>query len=179
MRSQHSRNNYYNLRSGITIYPAQDKAIAEVLAELRQKLPAHFLLLTDVTGQVISARGDQNQIDLVVLGSLVAGDLAASQEIARLTGEYQDYQMVLREGQKTHTFIIEAGHHLALLVQVSNEVPLGWARMLIQKVARHLADIIALPPEEEVTDQAPPDLGVDQEDLPDLFDEALAEMWQE
>jgi predicted regulator of Ras-like GTPase activity (Roadblock/LC7/MglB family) len=166
------------LRSGLAIYPAQQETIDQTLTELVQKLPAHFLLLADVTGQVVSTRGEQRQIDLVGLASLVAGDLAASQEIARLTGQYQDYQMVLREGAKTHTFIIEAGHYLALLVQVSNEVPLGWARMLIQKTAQQLAEIIANPPEQEIEEEQF-DLGLDQDNLPDLFGDALDEMWKE
>lgn len=166
----------YILRSGITIYPEQDKAISRLINDLAHKLPAQFILLTDVTGQVISARGEQNDIDLVSLGSLIAGDLAASREIARFTGQYQDYQTVLREGAQTHLFIIEAGHHLAFLVQVSNEVPLGWARMLSQNTARQLAEVMAHPPAEE---ESHFDLDLGQDDLPDLFSEALNEMWKE
>ncbi len=178
MRNQQPQQDLrYNLRSGLTIFPAQQENIEQALTEAARKLPAHLLMLVDVTGQLISAKGEQSQINLVALGSLVAGDLAASQEIARLTGQYQDYQMVLREGQQTHTFILEAGHHLALLVQVSNDVPLGWARVLIQKVAHQLADIIANPPLEDEEQQF--DLNLDQADLPDLFSNALDEMWKE
>jgi predicted regulator of Ras-like GTPase activity (Roadblock/LC7/MglB family) len=144
------------------------------------KIPARFLLLTDVTGQIITVRGEQEKINLVALGSLVAGDLAASQEIARLTGEFQDYQMVLREGQTMHSFIVEAGLYLALLVQVSNDVPLGWARMLIQQAAPQLAEVLDSPAEEarhQPGQQALPEM--EQEDLSDLFDDALDELWSE
>ncbi|MFQ5611069.1 MAG: roadblock/LC7 domain-containing protein [Anaerolineae bacterium] len=165
----------YNLRSGLVLYPAQQKAVEDLLTELAQNAPAPFILLADVTGQVISTRGGQNSTNAVALGSLVAGDLAASHEIARLTSQYQDNQMVLREGQSTHTFICEAGHHLALLVQISTETPLGWARMVIQKAARQLAEITAAPP--------PQDLAVEtlpvEENLPDLFSDALDDLWQE
>lgn len=167
----------YSLRSGLTIFPSQQEALDQVLTELAQKLPARFLLLADVTGQIISVRGEQHQIDIVALGSLVAGDLAASQEIARLTGQYESQQMVLREGQNVHTFITEAGHHLALFAQVSNDTPLGWARMLIKKVAGQLADIAATPPKTDETQQL--NLELDQAELPDLFSDALDEMWQE
>lgn len=123
MKFQSKGGGQYSLRSGLTIYPSQDKLISQTLVELKQKLPAHLIVLVDVTGQVVSAQGEQQNVDLVSLGSLIAGDLAASQEIARLTGQYQDNQMVLREGQNFHTFIIEAGMHLALLVQVPDSVP--------------------------------------------------------
>jgi predicted regulator of Ras-like GTPase activity (Roadblock/LC7/MglB family) len=165
----------YNLRSGITLFPSHDKVIDLVLTDLVHAIPAHFVLLTDVTGQIISARGERDHANLVALASLAAGDLAASQEIARLTGEYQHYQMILREGQKTHTFILGAGSYLVLLVQVLSNVPLGWARMLIQEAARRLADIVVMTPEEiERSDPA-----LSQEDLPDLFGSALEDLWSE
>ncbi len=181
MPKRQPKKGYQSLRSGLVIYPAQQTQIDTTIEELLRGLPAHFILLADVTGQVLSVRGKQANIDPVALGSLVAGDLAASQEIARLTGEYQDYQMVLREGQSMHTFILEAGHYLALLVQVANQVPLGWARMITLKAARQLADIVAeAPSEAEEKAQAEQlDPVLNQEELPDLFGDALDDLWLE
>lgn len=171
----------YNLRSGLILYPVQQEAIEKLLTELAQQTPAHFVLLVDVTGQIVSSRGEQQSINLVGLGSLVAGDLAASHEIARLTGQYEDFQMVLREGQTIHTFICEAGHHLALMVQISTEVPLGWARMAINKAARRLTEIVTTPPPEgtqkkEITGNLS---ALKQEGLSDLFSDALDDLWVE
>ncbi len=163
----------YELRSGITIFPSHDKAIDQVISTLSLKIPARFILLTTVTGQVITAAGDRGQVDLVALGSLIAGDLAASQEIARITGEYHDYQTILREGENTHAFISEVGQRLILFVQIPNDVPLGWARLLIQEAARKLEEVLNTQPEalESL------DLGSEQEKLPDLFSSALDELW--
>lgn len=175
----HPNQGHYTLRSGTTIYPSQSQEIDQVLIELLQRLPAHFLLLTDITGQIVAVRGEQDNIDLVALGSLVAGDLAASQEIARLTGEFQDYQMILREGQSMHSFIVEAGLHLALMVQISNEVPLGWARMLIQNGARQLAEILSKKADESEHQETDSIAELSQDELPDLFSDALDELWSE
>ncbi len=168
----------YQLRSGVAISPAQDKEFHRLLNELLPKIPARFILLVDIAGQIVLAKGDHNQINLVMLGSLVAGDLAASQEIARLTGEYQDYQIILREGENSHMFISEAGHYLALLVQVDNDVPLGWARMLIRQTAQQLADVmvtaVAVPEEFKLSLYEE-----DEGDLSDLFSDALDDMWTE
>jgi predicted regulator of Ras-like GTPase activity (Roadblock/LC7/MglB family) len=181
MTNQQFNEGCYTLRSGITIYPSQNRAISQALANLTHKAPARFILLADVTGQIVSTRGEQSDIDLVALGSLMAGDLAASQEIARLTGEYQDYQMILREGTQMHTFISEAGHHLALLVQVSNEVPLGWARVIIRRASQEIEDIVANPPQEakqsNIEEQLDPILIEDE--LADLFSDALDDLWSE
>lgn len=166
----------YNLRSGLVILPTQQEAIDQVLSELAQRVPAQFLLLSDVTGQVVSVRGESGQKDLVSIGSLVAGDLAASQEIARLTGQYQEDQLILREGGLTHTYIIAAGDYLALLAQASNEVPLGWTRMLVKKTAKLLTEITATSLEREA---GPEEIVFAGENLADLFSDALDEIWQE
>lgn len=172
-----SNEGYYNLRSGLTIFSSQQETINQLLTELVQKLPAHFILLTDVTGQIVSTRGEQNQINLVALGSLVAGDLAASQEIARLTGAYQEDQLILRQGPKIHTLTIAAGHHLALFAQVPGETPLGWARLLVQKAAQRLVEIVSVAQPDQ--QEAQFELELAEENLSDLFNDALDALWQE
>lgn len=172
-----SKNSFFTLRCGLTIFPEHQKTIEQWLTQLVQKTPARFVMLTDVSGQLISARGDQGRANLVALGSLIAGDLAASQEVARLLGEYQDYQMVLREGHTSHTLILEAGRHLVLFAQISSDVPLGWARMLIQDAARNLADLFETIPQPPEASQ--PESIFDEENLPDLFKNALDELWVE
>lgn len=179
MTYKQGNQNYY-LRTGLVLYPSQQEAIEKILTKLMQQVPAHFILLTDVTGQVVSSRGDQDNTDLVALGSLVAGDLAASHEIARQTHQYQADQMVFREGQNINTFTCEAGFHLALLVQASTEVPMGWARMTIRKASKTLTQITTDPPAEQAQSQAEsPEVMLYQEDLPDLISDALDDLWLE
>lgn len=170
--------NHY-LRSGLVLHPDQQKAIDKVLMNLGQQISTHFLLLVDVSGQVITSYGEQSQVDLTALGSLVAGDLAASHEIARLTSQYQPDQLILREGQTTHTFTCEAGYHLALLIQVSNETPLGWARIVIRKSAHELAKIAENPTTPNTAQTAATELPELEKDLSDLFDDALDDLWTE
>ncbi len=165
------------LRGRVVIFAEQDRAIEEVLAELVTEIPAHLVLLTDTGGQLVSLRGDRTNVDPVALGALVAGELAASQEIGRLTGEYQDYQLIIREGQQANLFIAEAGPYLVMLVKVPHGVPLGWARMLILRAARRLAEIVTQPPPEAEPEQA---LAPEEEsDLAELIGDALDELWTE
>jgi len=163
-----------NLPSGITLYPSQDKAIDRILNDLMQKSPAEFILLAEASGQILAALGERTTADLVALSSLVVGDLAASQEIARLTGQYQNYQLILREGPQTNTFIAEAGAHMVLFVRVSREVPLGWARLLIHETSRQLADIVSAVPE----DVGKLDLGLSEETLSTLVDDGFDSIWK-
>ncbi len=177
---QRGTNHNHYLRSGLTLYPTQQKAIEKLLTDLAQQIPASFILLADASGQVISTRGEWDKIDLVALGALVVGDLAASHEIARLTRQYQADQMIFREGQNTHTLTCEAGYHLALLVQSSTGTPLGWARMVIREAANRLAEIAATPPpEQKQIVSVSSELALQKEELPDLFSDALDDLWLE
>lgn len=162
-----------NLRTGIAIYPSHDKAIERVLSEFMKRCPAKFALLADSTGLFISTQGERVGTDLVALASLIAADLAANKEMAAVTGNSQSYQSILREGNEINTFISEAGRYLVLFIEVSTEVPLGWARLLIREVSRQLADIVTTPAEE----LEKLDLGLGDKNLSDLAGDALSSMW--
>lgn len=178
MRDTHLTQESYQLRCGVAVHTEQHTAFEQLLTEALNQIPANFVFLADVAGQIVMAKGDHEQVNLVMLGSLVAGDLAASQEIARLTGQFQDYQIVLREGANVNTFIIEAGQYLVLLVQVDHDVPLGWARMVVKRIGQSLGQVME-GAETAVTEQ--PSFTFDDSDseLSDLFGEALDDLWGE
>lgn len=163
-------------RSGLILSKDQCGKIEKKLRSLLDMVPAKFVILVDTSGQLVTIIGDHNGVDPSVLGSLIAADLAASQEIARLTGSLQDFQMVMREGEKNHIAICEAGKDLLFLVLFSKVVPLGWARKLIQRCAQEVGAISAMPP--SPADESP-DKDEEKGDLPDLFNTALDEIWKD
>lgn len=165
------------LRCGLILYPSQDQAIDKVLTSLMEKIPAQYILLADSSGQVISVIGKREQGDPVALGALVASDMAASQEMAQITGETQSFQMVLREGPQVNTWIINAGPHLDLMFKVSASVPLGWTRIVIRRAAELIAKIADTPVEEEETD-AEEGMEIDAIDFSDQIDKSLEELWR-
>ncbi len=165
----------YDIRTGITISAAQAAEIDRVLDDLIQRVPARFVLLTEASGLVVSFCGERGNMDLVALASLAASDLAASQTIARLTGEYEHCQLVLRQGQQNNTILSEVGRHLVLLVQTPRQVPLGWARMLVIEAARQLEAILKAPP--EPADEATSAPQLEQGGLGDLFGQAFENLW--
>ncbi len=162
-----------DLPSRVTVFPSQDRAMDQVLEELLSHCPAEYILVAEVSGQVFSVKGKRELTDPVVLASLVAGDMAASQEIARVTGQYQHFQFSLREGVAANTFIAEAGSHLILFVQVAKDVPLGWARMLITEASRRLEEVMSSAPDD--IEDVSVDLG--KEGLANWLDDALGSLW--
>ena len=163
------------LRCGYILYPEQDQAIDKVLSSLIEKIPAQYILLVDSSGQVIFVNGKYEQTDPVAMGALVASDMAATQEMARLTGENQSYQMILREGPLVNTWLINAGPDFVLMFMVAASVPLGWARLIIRRTADLIARIVKTSPE---NNSPLPGFEIDQDNYMDQIDKSLDELWK-
>ncbi len=162
-----------DLPSRVTVFPSQDRAMDQILEDLLGRCPAEYILVAEASGQVFSVKGKREVANPVVLASLIAGDMAASQEIARVTGQYQHFQFSLREGIAANTFLAEAGTHLILFVQVAKDVPLGWARMLIAEASHRLEDVMSSTPDD--ARDVCIDLGKDG--MADWLDDALGSLW--
>lgn len=161
------------LRNGITIVSLQEDAIKKLAVELQEKLQTLFIMVVDTAGQTIYASEPLTSNKSNALGSLLAGDLSASQELARVTGQYDLSQLIIREGVESTLFISEAGKELLLLAIVPGQVPLGWARILIKETARQIGEIIHTP----VSDLDLLSLGLDDEKLTDIYEESLNNIW--
>ncbi len=125
--------------------PSQSQTIDKVLSNLVKMIPAQYILLADNSGHTLSISGKLDQADPIALGALVAGDMAASQEMARMIGKSQNQNMILREGSDVNTWIVNAGSNLVLMLIISADVPLGWTRLMIHRGIRLIADIADAP----------------------------------
>jgi predicted regulator of Ras-like GTPase activity (Roadblock/LC7/MglB family) len=175
LNSYQPSENKVTLHAGVSIFPSQAKAMDRVVSELAERSLTAFVLVTDVSGQLVTSKGDSDKRHLLALAALVAEDLAAGQEIGRITGEYKSCQLALREGEKFNTFIAEAGLFLVVFILLAREVPLGWARMLIQEAARHIAEIISTP-SDEISNLK---IGLDDENLQNIIGDAFDTHLQE
>jgi predicted regulator of Ras-like GTPase activity (Roadblock/LC7/MglB family) len=160
---------------GLSLSPSQDQLINRILSDLLEKCPAQLILLAELSGQIVSVQGETGKTDLVALGALVAGDLAASQEIARLTGQYQHAQLIFREGPETTSFITEVGDRMVLYMRIHKEVPMGWARLIILEANRKLAEVVSMP----AVDVEKLDLQLSDEKLDTLIGDGLDSIWHD
>jgi predicted regulator of Ras-like GTPase activity (Roadblock/LC7/MglB family) len=139
MTLPNGRNELDYLPNRLSITAKQQRTIQVLGDKLKKEAPAELVFIADRNGQVVASSGDFDRDRLGELGALLAGDLAANAEIARLIGSKQENQLILRENEGEHSFISEAGDYLILFVLTSSDVPLGWARLLIQQVGKELA----------------------------------------
>ncbi len=156
----------------VSVTPAQQSAIEEIAAHLKTQTPARFILVADRNGHVLVFSGEGlPDTGMAELAALLAGDLAASQEIARLTGAFQQQQLILREGEKQNTFLCEAGSDLVLFMQTDAELPLGWARLLALEAGGKLAAMQLRPDQDEVA------MKLDRDGLKKNLDQAIDGLW--
>ncbi|MEW5941531.1 MAG: roadblock/LC7 domain-containing protein, partial [Chloroflexota bacterium] len=165
----------FRYRSGLTIYPSQARDIEKALDNLFEKTVAQSLLLADTSGELIATRGEINNHHRAVLSSLVASDLAASREISHLTGEYDDFQLILREGKDSHIFIAGAGPTLVLFAQIASKTPLGWARLALKQTAQRLHQIVLSDPDEKNN----PVVSLSREEIANQIGVSLDSIWKE
>ncbi len=158
---------------GVVLYPQQERAIHAVLEEITAKAAASLVLVTTHTGHFVASNGGRPGMDIAALGSLIAADLAASQQIARLIDENEAYQMVLREGDRINMFVSEAGPVLVLLVVVASAEPVGWVRILVREGSRKLAAIA----QASLEPIAEPEHATPEGELADLIGNALDKLW--
>jgi predicted regulator of Ras-like GTPase activity (Roadblock/LC7/MglB family) len=163
------------LQNGLTLYPAHDQAIDAILNELEKLCKTKLIILTDTSGQLISMHGNRQEADVISLGTLAAGDLAASQEIARLTGELDKSQMIIREGTSVFTFITAIEKEMVLFVQTWRETPPGWSRLLILSAARKIEQVIKT----SFKKVADLDLEINKPELMEKISSTLDSMWSE
>jgi hypothetical protein len=161
-----------NFRTGLILTSQQIQKMQQELDYLLERIPAKLAILVDISGQLVTLSGEMIQYDFAALGSLIAGELAASQETARILGDAQDFRLILREGDRTNLVIAQSGQFLTFMVLYTKEVPIGWARKLIQQTATKLLEISLLEPSRDdktINNEIP-------NNFPDLFNDALDDL---
>jgi len=167
--------NPMRLTGGMSIIPSQEDLIDTILSSQLEKSQARLILLIDTSGQVISFHGERGNIDLVALGALTASDLAASEELARISNQYQENQMVIRQGSKMNTIVYDVNHNLILLYIVPATVPLGWVCYLVRESSSHIKE--ALSKIQHYSDDKL--LESKQDNLNELISNALDQVWKD
>lgn len=163
------------LRGGISIVPSQEEQIDKILLNQIDKAHGRLAVLLDTNGQVLSFQGDRGNIDVIALGALIAGDMAASQEIAKISNIYQENQMVIRQGSKMNTIIYEVDRNLLLLLLVPVSVPLGWVCHLVRETAGQIKHTVTDTHYAEST----PVFSSSEMKMDDLVSDALDKVWKD
>lgn len=112
-----------------------------VLDRLRQDANAKLVFLLDKNGQQIALSGDLDGIDPTSLASLTAGNVAATDGLAKLLGE-KEFSVLFHEGEHDHLHINAVAGRAILLVMFDLRSSLGLVRLRAKKATVDLVTVI-------------------------------------
>ncbi|MGA1845578.1 roadblock/LC7 domain-containing protein [Deferribacter abyssi] len=112
------------------------------LNRLKDESNAKAVFLLDKNGQIISSSKDTEGYDKTSLGALIAGNVAATDGLAKLLGE-KEFSILFHEGENEHIHINLINQKFILVVIFDESTSLGLVRLRVKKTINNLTQIIS------------------------------------
>jgi predicted regulator of Ras-like GTPase activity (Roadblock/LC7/MglB family) len=123
----------------MVMYEPEFQEIQAICERLHRETNAKAVLLIDRNGQAISESGETQQIDVVSMCSLTAGNVAATSAIAELLAE-PEFSSQYHEGKTTHVHL-SLHERLILVVLFDQRSSLGVVRLRVKRAQDDLRRI--------------------------------------
>jgi predicted regulator of Ras-like GTPase activity (Roadblock/LC7/MglB family) len=127
--------------SDLVLHEEEYQKIREVITRLRSECNAKVVFLVDKNGQQIAASGELDSIDTTALASLAAGNVAATDSLARLIGE-KEFSILFHEGERDNLHISVVAGRVILVVIFDERSSLGLVRLRVKKGSAELGTIL-------------------------------------
>jgi predicted regulator of Ras-like GTPase activity (Roadblock/LC7/MglB family) len=124
----------------LVLYDEEFQKIKEALSRLRTDANANVVFLVDKNGQQIAASGDVTSLDTTSLASLTAGNVAATDGLARLIGE-KEFSILFHEGEKDNIHISIVAQRVILVVIFDERSSLGLVRLRVRRATAELEKV--------------------------------------
>jgi predicted regulator of Ras-like GTPase activity (Roadblock/LC7/MglB family) len=161
----------------LVLYDEEFSRIKDSLNRLASDANANVVFLVDKNGQQIAAVGDLQSLDTTSLASLTAGNVAATDGLARLIGE-KEFSILFHEGEKDNIHISIVAQRVILVVIFDERTSLGLVRLRVRRAMAELEKIfeeIALKAEKDkqilAADFDSPFAEITDDDIDRLFSE--------
>ena len=127
--------------SDLVLLEADHTRFASVLERLRKDANAKVVFLIDKNGQQLAHAGDVSGLDPTSLASLTAGNVAATDGLAKLLGE-REFSILFHEGEHDNLHISIVAGKAILVVLFDEHSSLGLVRLRVKKATGELATIV-------------------------------------
>ncbi len=122
------------------LYEEEYQRIKSIIAKLRTDSNAKLVFLVDKNGQQIAAQGELENFDATSLASLTAGNVAATDGLAKLIGE-REFSILFHEGERDNIHISIVAQRVILVVIFDSRSSLGLVRLRVKKSSAELTDV--------------------------------------
>ena len=129
------------MSTGLVMREEEYGRIKVVITQLRSDANAKLVFLVDKNGQQIASHGEMD-VDATSLASLTAGNVAATDGLARLLGE-KEFSILFHEGERDNLHISVVGGRVILVVVFDERSSLGLVRLRVKKASSELLDIFS------------------------------------
>ncbi|HUM01418.1 MAG TPA: roadblock/LC7 domain-containing protein [Thermoanaerobaculia bacterium] len=126
--------------SDFILFDEEFRQIKDVIARLKADAQAKVVFIVDKNGQQIAAQGDMESLDTTSLASLTAGNVAATDGLARLIGE-REFPVLFHEGERDNVYISVVSQRVILVVIFDERSSLGLVRLRVRKANAELERI--------------------------------------
>src|SRR5216684_3652886 len=121
----------------LVMYEEEYQQIKDTLHRLQVDSNAKIVFLVDKNGQQIANQGDMAGVDATSLASLTAGNVAATDGLAKLIGE-KEFSILFHEGEKDNIHISIVAQRVILVVIFDERSSLGLVRLRVKKASEEL-----------------------------------------
>ena len=129
------------MNNTLVMYEEEFVVIKQLLNTLRMDASAKIVFLVDKNGQQIADAGEVDLVDTTSLASLTAGNVAATDGLAKLIGE-KEFSILFHEGRKDNIHISIVGQRLILVVIFDERSSLGLVRLRVRKASADLERVL-------------------------------------
>jgi len=124
----------------LVMYEEEYLQIKEILSRLQIDSNSKIVFLVDKNGQQIAAIGDMKGVDATSLASLTAGNVAATDGLAKLIGE-KEFSILFHEGERDNIHISLVAQRVILVVIFDERSSLGLVRLRVKKASHELEKV--------------------------------------
>lgn len=119
--------------SDLILHEEEYRKITKLAERLLRESNARFVSLIDRNGQQLSSAGELPDVDRTALASLAAGNVAATEGLARMIGE-RTFNSMYHEGDSDHLYLSSVGDIGILLVAFDERSSLGLVRLRVRQI---------------------------------------------
>lgn len=116
--------------------------LQQTLEKIAREVNARMILLADLSGQELSFVGTLGTCEVSALSALLAGELGASQQLAKMLGINPESTCTLRKAQDFNYLMSVLAHDYVLLLVAPSEMRLGWVYHILKQGMKYLERLL-------------------------------------
>ncbi len=125
----------------LILHEEEFRKITGLAEKLLEGANARYVALIDRNGQPLASSGTLPNVDRTALASLAAGNVAATEGLARMIGE-ESFSTLYHEGERDHIHISSVGGEVGILIVTFDErSSLGLVRLRVRQITPEMDDV--------------------------------------